>query len=399
MEKEPNPYRKYFPAYNHPTAPPIVYLDNAATTQTPTPVIQAINSYYTAMHGNVQRSHHRPAAKVERQVAQARQRVADHLNAPSADHIIFTAGTTSAINLVAHSYGSTIEEGDHILVTAMEHHSNLLPWQVLTKQTKAKLIIIPITPTGDIDLEAYEKALTSKAKLVACTHISNLLGTVNPIATIIDKAHAHGAAVLIDAAQSITHTTIDVLKLKADFVAFSGHKAYGPTGIGVLYASKEQLAAMRPTHYGGGMVTDVEGHSHTLAPPPYLLEAGTPHLAGIIGLDAALSFINNIGQEAIARHLHALTTYTLQRLAALPAVTIIGNPRERVGIIPFTLKKTHPLDAAILLNNANIAVRSGTHCAAPLLEALNHPAVIRLSLAIYNTRSDIDCLIERLKVL
>ncbi len=377
----------------------VVYLDNASTTQKPQEVIEAIKEYYSSMNANIERGAYQLATKAGQQVQRVRAQVAKWLGGAEAAEIIFTAGTTASLNMVADSYGAEITAGDEVIVSAMEHHSNFLPWQVICQRKGATLNTIPLTPEGTLDLRAYEKLLTPRTKIVACTYVSNVLGTINPIKEIIRQAHQYQAITVIDAAQAIGHIPIDVKELDCDFLALSGHKAYGPTGIGILYGKSKHLVTMMPPRWGGGMVDQVTKEKFVTSPPPHRLEAGTPHLAGIIGLGATITFLDNIGYPAIIAHEQALTTYLRTRLSQLPHVRIIKDTKEKIGIFSFVVNQQHTLDTGILLNLKNIALRTGHHCAAPLLPPLNVESTVRISLALYNNQDDIDILIHALQTL
>jgi cysteine desulfurase/selenocysteine lyase len=389
--------RRQFPFFQpHPEMRSVVYLDNAATTQKPYAVIEAVSNFWAHHNANVHRGGHGVGAKASELYEAARARVAQFLNAREAAEIVFTRGTTEAINLVASSWGETfVKAGDEIIVTEMEHHANLLPWMRLAEKQGAHLKVWRITDDGRLNLEDLEQLLTERTRLVAVSHISNVLGTVNPVAAICQRAHAAGALCLVDAAQSVAHMPVDVQAIDCDFLAFSGHKAYGPTGIGVLYAKRALLEAMPPYHVGGGMVQIVRWDRLVWAEPPAKFEAGTPPIGEAIGLHAALDFIDAIGRNTIERYERELTAYTLERLQEVPDLRLHGPIPDRAGIFAFSLGEIHPHDIATVLDTHDIAIRAGLHCAHPLGERLGG-ATARASLAIYNDTQHIDALIDAL---
>lgn len=389
--------RRQFPFFQpHPEMRSVVYLDNAATTQKPYAVIEAVSNFWAHHNANVHRGGHGVGAKASELYEAARARVAQFLNAREAAEIVFTRGTTEAINLVASSWGEAfVRQGDEIIVTEMEHHANLLPWMRLAEKQGAHLKVWRITDDGRLNLEDLEQLLTERTRLVAVSHISNVLGTVNPVAAICQRAHAAGALCLVDAAQSVAHMPVDVQAIDCDFLAFSGHKAYGPTGIGVLYAKRALLEAMPPYHVGGGMVQIVRWDRLVWAEPPAKFEAGTPPIAEAIGLHAALDFIDAIGRNTIERYEHELTEYALARLQEVPDLRLHGPIPDRAGIFAFSLGEIHPHDIATVLDTHDIAIRAGLHCAHPLGERLGGPTA-RASLAIYNDTQHIDALIDAL---
>jgi cysteine desulfurase/selenocysteine lyase len=389
--------RKQFPFFQpHPEMRSVIYLDNAATTQKPYAVIEAVSHFWAYQNANVHRGGHGAGAKASELYEAARARVAQFVNAREPAEIVFTRGTTEAINLVASSWGETfVNTGDEIIVTEMEHHANLLPWMRLAEKRGAHPKVWRITDDGRLDLEALDRLLTERTRLVAVSHVSNVLGTVNPVAEICQRAHAAGALCLVDAAQSIAHMPIDVQAIDCDFLAFSGHKAYGPTGIGVLYAKRALLETMPPYQVGGGMVQVVRWERLVWAEPPAKFEAGTPPIGEAIGLHAALDFIDSIGRDAIERYERELTEYALQRLQEVPDLRLYGPIPDRAGIFAFTLGDIHPHDIATVLDTRDVAIRSGLHCAHPLGERLGG-ATARASLAIYNDTQHIDALIDAL---
>lgn len=389
--------RQQFPFFQpHPEMRSVVYLDNAATTQKPYAVIEAVSNFWAHHNANVHRGGHGVGAKASEMYEAARARVAQFINAREPAEIVFTRGTTEAINLVATSWGEAfLQAGDEIIVTEMEHHANLLPWMRLAEQRGAHLKVWRITEDGWLNLDELEHLLTERTRLVAVSHISNVLGTVNPVAAICRRAHAAGALCLVDAAQSIPHMPVDVQAIDCDFLAFSGHKAYGPTGIGVLYAKRALLESMPPYQVGGGMVQIVRWDRLVWAEPPAKFEAGTPPIGEAVGLHAALEFIDSIGRDVIERYEHELTRYALTRLQEVPDLRVHGPMPDRAGIFAFTLGDIHPHDIATVLDTHDVAIRSGLHCAHPLSERLGG-ATARASLAIYNDTHHIDALIDAL---
>ena len=372
---------------------PLIYLDNAATTQKPRCVLTAIDKYYRTINANVHRGVHTLSVRATYAYEQARRKMQKFINAPALETIIFTRGTTEAINLVAHSYGRTnIGGGDEIIISTMEHHSNIVPWQILCEQTGAKLRVIPINDAGEIIIEEYQKLLSDRTKLVAVGHISNALGTINPVREMIAMAHERGAVVLIDGAQAAPHQAIDVQDLDADFYAISGHKMFGPTGIGILYGKKELLDAMPPYQGGGEMIHSVTFEKTEYAPSPAKFEAGTPNIAGAVALGAAADYLTSIGLEAITAYEHDLLQYTTDALSAIPEVRLIGTAKRKAAVVSFVIKDVHPHDAGTILDQEGIAIRTGHHCAQPVMARYGVPATCRASLAFYNTREEIDVL-------
>ncbi|MBR3566107.1 MAG: cysteine desulfurase [Paludibacteraceae bacterium] len=374
----------------------LVYFDNAATTQKPQCVLDKTIEAYTQYNSNIHRGVHYLSQVATMAHEQARQDIADFIGAKDKKDIIFTRGTTEAINLVAFCFGETfIDEGDEIIVSAVEHHSNLVPWQMMCERKKAILRIIPLKDDCQLDLQAFENLLNERTKLVAVAHVSNVLGMVNPIETIISMAHKAGAKVLIDGAQSVAHTRVDVSQLDADFFAFSGHKIYGPTGIGILYGKENILNAMIPYQGGGEMIQHVEYQHTTYNELPYKFEAGTPDFIGSVGLSEALKFVRSIGIENIKQHETDLLVYALNQLNQIEGMKIIGQPTS--GVISFNVGKIHPYDIGVLLDKQGVAVRTGHHCAEPLINLLGLPGTVRISFAIYNTKEEIDIMIKALK--
>ncbi len=398
LELDAHEIRRQFPFFQpHPEMRSLIYLDNAATTQKPYAVLDALMNFYAHHNANVHRGAYGVGAKASELFEAARERVARFLNAREPAEIIFTRGTTESINLVAASWGgSQLREGDEIIVSEMEHHANILPWMQIARAKGARIVVWRITDDGRLDLEELRRLITERTRMVAITHISNVLGTINPIADICRIAHEAGALCLVDAAQSAAHLPLDVQAIDCDFLAFSGHKAYGPTGIGVLYGKRALLEQMPPYQTGGGMIRKVSWEEVVWAEVPARFEAGTPAIAEAIGLHAALDFIDAIGRERIAAQEHALTQYALQRLQEVPDLRLYGPQPDRAGIFAFTLADIHPHDIATVLDSRDIAIRSGHHCAHPLGERLGVPATARASLALYNDTDHIDALIEGL---
>ena len=373
---------------------PLVYLDNAATTQKPAPVIAALERFYCEDCANIHRGVHELSARATECYECSRGKVKRFLNAREAAEVVFVRGTTEAINLVAHSYGRKfVGADDEIVVSAMEPHSNIVPWQILCETTGAKLRVIPINDDGELLLDEYEKMLGPRTRIVSLAHVSNALGTVNPVKQIIEMAHAHKVPVLLDGAQSAPHMKIDVRALDVDFYALSGHKLYAPTGIGALYGKREWLDQMPPYQGGGDMISYVSFERTTYNKLPYKFEAGTPNIEGTIGLGAAVDYIETIGLDEIARHEHELLEYATAGLRAIPGVRIIGNAREKAGVISFLVGDVHPHDIGTILDRQGVAIRAGHHCAQPVMQRFGVPATARASLAFYNNRDDIDRLV------
>jgi len=376
----------------------IVYFDNAATTQKPSQVIEAIKSYYKEYNSNVHRGVHFLAEKATEEFEASRRKIGKFINAKSSNEIIFLRGTTEAINLVANSFGEiAIKEGDEIVISTLEHHSNIVPWQILCERKKAKLRVIPISLEGELNLNEFEKLLTEKTKIVSVTYVSNALGVINPVKQIIDLSHKYNIPVLIDAAQAVQHLKVDVQDLDCDFLAFSGHKIYGPTGIGVLYGKEKYLDIMPPFLAGGEMIKSVSFEKTTYNDLPYKFEAGTPNIEGGIVLSTAIEYIENIGLDKIAEYEKLLLNYCTDRLMEFNNVKIFGNTKNKSSIVSFLIDNIHPYDAGVILNNLGIAVRTGLHCTEPLMRFFNIPGTIRASFAFYNTKEEIDVLIEGIK--
>ncbi len=374
---------------------PLVYFDNAATTQKPSIVIEAENHYYRHINANVHRGIHTLSQQATEAFEATRSKLRQFINARYEHEIIFVRGTTEAINLVAQSYGrSRFKAGDEIIISAMEHHSNIVPWQILCQQTGAVLRIVPVSDAGELDINAYQDLLNPKTKLVAITHVSNTLGSINPVKTIIKHAHALHVPVLLDGAQAIAHIPVDVQDLDCDFYAFSSHKLYGPTGIGVLYGKAELLDEMPPYQGGGDMISSVSFEGTTYNKLPYKFEAGTPNIAGTVGLGAAVDYLTAIGLDAIVKHEQSLLSYATELIANIPELCIIGNARHKTGIISWVMAGVHPHDIGTFLDRQAIAVRTGHHCTMPLMERFGVPATVRASFALYNTKNEVDKLVS-----
>ncbi len=372
---------------------PLVYLDNAATTQKPQCVIDAIGNYYSRDNSNVHRGAHALADRATQAFEGARRTLADFINSPKAEQLVWTSGTTEGINLVAYSWGrSNLQAGDKVLVPTLEHHADIVPWQLVAAERNAQLVPIPILDSGDIDLDAFDQLLDERVRLVALNHVSNALGTVNPIETVIKRAHAAGALVLIDAAQAVAHWPVDVQALGCDFYVFSAHKVFGPTGIGALWGREEILDAMPPFLGGGEMIDRVSFDGTTFNTLPFKFEAGTPHIAGAIGFAAAINYLNGLDRAAAAEHEHALLQTTLQRAAEVPGLRRIGQPQQAAGIFSFVIDGIHAADLGMLLDQQGVAVRTGHHCAQPLMAHYGIEGTVRASYSIYNTMEDVESL-------
>lgn len=377
---------------------PLVYLDSAATSQKPRSVIEAVSRYYEHDNANVHRGVHTLGSRATDAYEGAREKVARFLNASTPEEIIFTRGTTTAINLVASSYARAVcKEGDEIVLTPMEHHSNLIPWQQVAKATGATLKYIPLTEEGTIRVEDAEQVITEKTKMVSIMHVSNVLGTINPIKEIVQIAHKHGAKILIDGAQSAPHMKVDVRELDCDFFAFSGHKMCGPTGIGALYGKKSLLENMEPIEFGGEMIDHVDLYKSTWKDLPWRFEGGTPIIAGAVGLGAAIDFLQEIGFEAIEKHEEQLAAYAIERMSAFAGLTIYGPRSDRAGLVTFNLGDVHPHDVATVLDAEGVAVRAGHHCCQPLMRWLKVSSTARASFYLYNTEEEVDRLIAALQ--
>jgi len=374
---------------------PLVYLDNAATTQKPQLVIDAITHFYQEDCSNIHRGVHLLSERATKAYEDARLAVQQFINAADPAEVIFVRGTTEAINLVAHSYGRThVQAGDAVLISAMEHHSNIVPWQILCEERGARLRVVPMNGRGELLLDELEKLLTPRTKLVAVSHVSNALGTVNPVRQIIAMAHEHGTPVLVDGAQAVPHLQVDVQELDCDFYAFSGHKMYGPTGVGVLYGKKRLLEAMPPYQGGGDMISSVTFEKTTYNRLPFKFEAGTPNIAGVIGLGAAIEYLERTAVDRVAAHENHLLTYATERISSLPGVRLIGTAQEKAAVLSFVLEGVHPHDIGTVLDQEGIAVRTGHHCAQPVMQFFGVPATARASFALYNTEEEVDALMR-----
>jgi cysteine desulfurase/selenocysteine lyase len=375
----------------------LVYLDNAATTQKPRAVLDALRCFYEADCANVHRGVHALAERATEAYAGARRTVQRFLNAASEGEVILVRGTTEGINLVAQTFGrARIGAGDEILLTTMEHHSNIVPWQLVCAERGARLRVAPVTDDGEIALDALEKLLGPRTRLVAVAHVSNVLGTVNPVGRIIEMAHAHGAAVLVDGAQAVPHLAVDVQALDCDFYVFSGHKLYAPMGIGVLYGKARWLDEMPPYQGGGDMISRVTFEKTSFKRPPSRFEAGTPHVAGAVGLAAALDYVTGLGLDRIAAHEAELLAYGTEALVAVPGLRLIGTAREKAAVLSFVLDGIHPHDIGTVLDGDGVAIRAGHHCAQPLMDRFGVTGTARASLALYNTRAEVDALVAGL---
>jgi cysteine desulfurase/selenocysteine lyase len=390
--------RQQFPILNRMVkGKPLVYFDNAATSQKPQVVIDALTHYYTHYNANIHRGIHTLAEEATMAYEATRRTAQEFIGAASEEEIIFSRGTTEGINLIAYTWGrQNIGTGDEIIISGMEHHSNIVPWQILCEEKGAVLKVIPVNDNGELVMDAYKALLNSKTKLVSVVHVSNSLGTVNPIKEIIEAAHQVGAKVLIDGAQSAVHLDINVQEMDCDFFAFSGHKVYGPTGVGVLYGKKELLESMPVFQGGGEMIKEVTFEKTTYNDLPYKYEAGTPNIADTIALKAALDFIKETGKATIRAHEEELLAYATAQLQAIPGLKIIGNAKEKVSLISFIIKGVHPQDVGVLLDNQGIAVRTGHHCTQPLMARFGIPGTIRASFALYNQKEEIDALVTGL---
>lgn len=392
-------WRREFPGlHQQVNGRPLVYLDNAATTQKPQAVIDAVQRYYQTDNANIHRGVHALSVRATEAYENARRKAQRFVNAARAEEIVFVRGATEAVNLVAQSYGrSVLRADDEILITGMEHHSNIVPWQMLCEMTGARLRVAPLNDRGELLLEEYERLLGPRTRIVAITHVSNALGTVNPVATMIETAHRFGAAVLVDGAQAVPHMPVDVRELDCDFYAFSGHKTFGPTGIGVLYGKFDRLEAMPPYQGGGEMIRSVSFARTTYADPPARFEAGTPHIAGAVGLGAAIDYLERVGPEAIRAYEAHLLAYATEALQNIPQVRLMGTAECKASVVSFVLGAIHAHDAGTLLDLEGIAIRTGHHCAQPVMERYGVPATCRASLAFYNTTEDIDALVSGIR--
>jgi cysteine desulfurase/selenocysteine lyase len=377
---------------------PLVYLDNAATTQKPLAVIEAIQHYYLHDNSNIHRGVHTLSERATEHYENVRETARKFLNAASTKEIIFVRGTTEAINLVAQTYGrKNVGSGDEVVITALEHHSNIVPWQMLCEEKGAKLRVAPINDQGELLLEDFEKLLNAKTKIVAIAHLSNALGTINPVREIIRMAHAHNILVLVDGAQAVARMKVDVQALDCDFYAFSSHKLYGPTGVGILYGKTKLLEAMPPWQGGGDMIASVTFDKTVYNRLPYKFEAGTPNIADTIGLGAAIEYLNHLGLEEIERHEADILAYATNSLCAMPGVRIVGTAREKAGVLSFVMGEIHPHDIGTILDTEGIAIRTGHHCAQPVMQRFGIPATARASFGLYNTREEVDALVAGIR--
>lgn len=377
---------------------PLIYFDNAATTQKPKSVIDALAHYYASDNANIHRGLHALAERATTAFELTRTKIKEFINAPSSDQIILTAGTTGSINLVAQTFGrANFSKGDKILISNLEHHSNIVPWQMIAEEMGAIIEVIPVDDRGVLDLEAYRNLLDSRVKLVAVNHVSNAIGTINPIDEMIQLAHAHGAKVLIDGAQSIAHLEVDVQKLDIDFFVFSAHKLFGPTGVGVLYGKRELLESMPPYQGGGEMIKEVSFEGTTYNELPYKFEAGTPNIADVIALSAAIDYVNALSKEVLFEQELALLAYATEQLSTIPGLKIIGTAPDKIAVISFVIDGLHPQDLGVLLDKFGIAIRTGHHCAQPLMKRFGLPGTCRASFAFYNTFEEIDLFVKALR--
>jgi cysteine desulfurase / selenocysteine lyase len=377
---------------------PLVYLDNAATSQKPKAVIDAIVNYYEGYNANIHRGVHYLSERATAEYEAARKIIQEFINAARPAEIIFVRGTTEAINLVAQTYGrANVSEGDEVLITAMEHHSNIVPWQLLCQEKKAKLRVAPINEAGELILEEFEKLLGRRTKILAVGHVSNALGTVNPIAAIVKMAHARNIPVLVDGAQAVPRMPVDVQALDCDFYTFSGHKTYGPTGIGVLYGKLPLLEAMPPYQGGGEMISSVSFEKTVYNKVPHKFEAGTPDISGPIGLRAAIEYLQRLGMENIARHEHELLGYATEQVSKVPGVRLVGTAKEKAGVLSFVMEGVHPHDIGTILDQEGIALRTGHHCAQPVMTRFGLDATARASFGLYNTKEEVDALARGLE--
>jgi cysteine desulfurase / selenocysteine lyase len=391
--------RRDFPILNERVhGKPLVYLDSANTSQKPQVVLDAMDDYYRHANANIHRATHLLSERATALYEGARAKAAAFINAPDPRNIVLTKGTTDGINLVAQSYGrSMLRAGDEIIISWLEHHSNIVPWQLLCEQVGAVLRVVPIDDLGEIDLDHYAAALSPRTKLVAISHVSNALGTVNPIPTVIEQAHARGAVVLVDGAQAVPHFPVDVQSLDCDFYVFSSHKMYGPTGVGVLYGRGDLLEAMPPYQGGGDMIASVTFEKTLYNVVPYRFEAGTPNIGGVVGFGTAVDYLMAIDREAALAHEDDVLEYASARVREIPGARIIGQARNKTGVLSFLLEGVHPHDAGTILDSEGVAVRTGQHCAQPIMDRYGITATIRASLGIYNTREEIDVLVRALE--
>jgi cysteine desulfurase/selenocysteine lyase len=390
--------RQDFPILNQMVnGKPLIYFDNGATTQKPQVVIDAISTYYKEINANIHRGVHTLSQKATDAYEASRETIKNHLNARFLHEIIFTSGTTHGVNLVANGFASFLKTGDEVMVSAMEHHSNIVPWQMLCEKTGAKLVVIPMNLQGELILEDYQALLSNKTKIVAFNHISNALGTINPVKEMIKMAHQVGAAILVDGAQAVPHLKPDVQDLDADFYVFSGHKVCGPTGVGILYGKEDWLNKLPPYQGGGEMIKEVSFEKTTYAELPHKFEAGTPNISGGIVLGTAIDYLNSLGFEHIAAYEQELLAYATEKLKAIEGLKIFGEAKDKTSVISFNVSHIHPYDIGMILDKLGIAVRTGHHCAQPIMTFFDIPGTVRASFAFYNTKSEIDIFVEGLK--
>jgi cysteine desulfurase/selenocysteine lyase len=393
-----NKIREDFPILNQQVnGKPLIYFDNAATSQKPQVVIDAISKYYQEINANIHRGVHTLSQKATDAYEASREIIKNHLNAKFLHEIIFTSGTTQGVNLIANGFASLLKAGDEVMVSAMEHHSNIVPWQMLCEKTGAKLVVIPMNLQGELILEDYQKLLSNKTKIVAFNHISNALGTINPVKAMTKMAHEFDAAVIIDGAQATPHLKPDVQDLDADFYLFSGHKVCGPTGVGILYGKEKWLNQLPPYQGGGEMIKEVSFEKTTYADLPHKFEAGTPNIAGGIVLGTAINYLNQIGFENMATYENELLQYATQKLLDIEGLKIYGEAQNKTSVISFNVKNIHPYDIGMILDKLGVAVRTGHHCAQPIMQFFEIPGTVRASFAFYNTKAEIDIFVEGLK--
>ncbi|MBH69992.1 MAG: cysteine desulfurase CsdA [Flavobacteriales bacterium] len=375
----------------------LIYLDNGATTQKPNSVTKSIEDYYKKVNSNVHRGAHYLSNLSTEKYEQTREKIKNFIGAKKTCEIILTKGTTDSINLIANTFGSNINEGDEVIISEMEHHSNIVPWQICCDKNKAVLKVVPILNSGEIDFDKFQSLLSKKTKLVSISHVSNVLGTINPIKKIIDLAHKFKAKVFIDGAQAASHIKLDVQKLNVDFYCFSAHKLYGPTGVGVLYGKESILNELEPYQGGGEMIKSVDFNKTTYADLPHKFEAGTPNIAGVVSFSKSIDFLESVGLDNIKSHQEKLLQYATKKLLEIKDVIIYGPKHQKAAIISFNIKNVHPYDVGVLLDKMGIAIRTGHHCAQPLMKKYNIPGTIRLSFAVYNTTKEIDLCIDAIK--
>lgn len=399
MQLNVNKVRNDFPILNRKIYDkPLVYLDNAATTQKPQAVIDRITKYYSEENCNIHRGVHFLSQLATTAFENTREQITSFINAPAKEEVIFTKGTTESINLVASSFGrNALGKDDEVLITALEHHSNLVPWQMLCYEMGAKLKVVPFNDKGEIEIASFRKMISEKTRIVAVTHVSNALGTINPVKEMIRLAHEKDIPVLVDGAQAVSHMKVDISDLDCDFYCFSGHKAYGPMGVGILYAKEDYLQHMPPYQSGGEMVDRVSFYETSFNELPFKFEAGTPNVEAVLGMGAAITYLENIGMDAISAYEKDLLEYTTERLSSIDGLRIYGTADRKAGVLSFMIGDIHPYDAGTIIDKYGIAVRTGHHCAQPVMDSLGIPGTIRASLAIYNTKEEIDLLVEAIQ--